>query len=314
MKKVLRVILGLVISIFFLWLTFRRADWPQVLAILKQTKIIFVIGSLLVALFGLILRSYRWKLLGKDYRNIPWRYFFRATNIGLMLNTFLPFRSGDFFQSYFLSRNSTLPQSYTLATVFLERLMDLLVPLLTIIIGSFFVVMPEQLNTHRMILLLVFVLLFLGLFLRFRRQIVGFFSNFLHSHHGEKLQRLLDNILRAVVFLKDRQVLTRALPLTVFLWFVYALSNLLVLRSLDIRIGFWGAFLIQSITVMSVTIPSSPGYVGTWEFFGVLALTIFGVEKNLALSFVVLGHFLALLPTAVLGLFYFYREVVLKRS
>lgn len=314
MKKVIQVVLGLIISVFFLWLTFRRADFRQMLTILRRANIAYVIFSLAIGTTGLFVRSYRWKLLGKDYRNIRWKYFFQATSIGLMLNTFLPFRSGDFFQSYFLSRNSTLPQSYTLATVFLERLVDFIPPLVAILLGSWFVVMPEQLSASRIILLLILVAILLVLFVRFHHKIYAFFGRFLHSRHSERLQKLLDNISRAIIFLKDPQVIKRAFPLTIFVWIIYALGNLLLLYSLDIRVNFWSAFLIQSITVMSVTIPSSPGYVGTWEFFGVLALKIFKIEHNRALSFVVLSHFLALLPTAIFGLFYFYKEVFLRKK
>lgn len=305
MKKGSQVVFGLIISIFFLWLTFRKTEIGQVLRILKQTQILFLIFSLSIGIISLFIRSYRWKLLGKSYNNIRWKYFFQATTMGLMLNIFLPFRTGDFFQSYFLARYSGLPQSYTLTTVFLERLIDFVPPVIVILVGSTFLVIPQQFNFFQGIFLLLTIvgILFI-LFLKFQNKIYAFFSKFLNIRNSERLQKILTNISDAIVFLKDPQVIQQAFPLTIFIWTLYAVGNLLLLYSLGIRLNFWSSFLIQSITVMSVVIPASPGYVGTWEFFGVLALKIFKVEESYAISFVILSHFLALLPTTVFGLFY----------
>jgi hypothetical protein len=64
--------------------------------------------------------------------------------------------------------------------------------------------------------------------------------------------------------------------------------------------------------VLSVAIPSSPGNIGTWEFFVLMALSIFKIDHNTALSYAVLSHFMALLPVTLIGLYFFFREVVMK--
>jgi uncharacterized membrane protein YbhN (UPF0104 family) len=48
-------------------------------------------------------------------------------------------------------------------------------------------------------------------------------------------------------------------------------------------------------------VPSGPGFVGTFEFFALSALTLFGVDPSPALSFAVLYHASTFLPTVALG-------------
>lgn len=269
----------------------------------------------IISLIALMLRSYRWKKLGKEYRSVAWKNFFEATSMGLMLNTFVPLRGGDIFQAYFLSKKSGLPKSYTLATVFLERLLDLLPPVFMILIGSYFIVIPAQFKIGRLIILFAVIISAILLFLKLRKIFVSFIGRFVNKKHSEKIGKLLENITSAIKFLKDRQVLTVAIPLTIFNWFVVsAISTYLLLIAFNIKVSLIGLYLIIGISVLSVAIPSSPGFVGTWEFFTMMALSIFGVEKNIALSYAILSHFMALLPLNLVGLYYFYIEIFLKKE
>jgi uncharacterized membrane protein YbhN (UPF0104 family) len=48
-------------------------------------------------------------------------------------------------------------------------------------------------------------------------------------------------------------------------------------------------------------VPSSPGYVGTYEWLGVAALGLLGVDNELALAFTILLHAAWYVPTTVVG-------------
>ena len=313
--KTIRIIAGLLISVFFLWLAFRKSDLSQIWVILKGVRVELIVIVFVISCAGLMLRSYRWKTLGKKYDGVPWKSCFEATAIGLMLNTFVPFRGGDLFQAYFLSRKTNLPKSYTLATVFLERIMDLIPPLLMIIGGSFFVVLPEQISLGRLFVFLSVLFLLLGLFLYQRKRFIDVIENFMHQKHSAKIDRFLEHLAQAFVFMKDKQVLTKSIPLTLINWFIISnFSTYLLLNSLGIHINFLAVYLVLGISILSVAIPSSPGYVGTWEFFTMLALQVFHIDKSTALSFAILSHFMALLPTTLIGLYFFYVDIFIKKE
>jgi glycosyltransferase 2 family protein len=311
-KKILQVVLGIIISLVFLWLAFRNSDLGKVFGLIKNADIGLLVIAFLISIFTLMIRSYRWKLLGKQYKDVPWNFFFKATSMGLMLNIFLPFRTGDLFQGYFLSKNSGISKSYTLATVFLERLIDMIPPSIMILVGSFFIVLPSQVSLKRLFALLSAAVICIFLVIKFHGKLLGIFAGFIKETHSQKLKGFFENIVHAFVFLKDRQVLTRALPLTFCVWIMYTFCTFLILRAVGIELNFWSTFVIQAIGVLSVAIPSSPGFVGTWEFFCLLALGIFSVGQDRALSYALVSHFMAFLPTTITGVLFFYKDFFLK--
>jgi len=315
MKKTSKILTGILIGGLFLYLAFRRADVTQMYAIVKQVDIKLLFLSELLFVLGLMLRSYRWKLLGQSYQNVKWVYFFQATSIGLMLNVFLPFRAGDLFQGHFLSRKSALSKSYTLSTVFLERLIDLMAALMIVTISSLFFVMPEQIRISKIVTLIASVLLGSAIIIRFRKRFMDGIIVFSGRWHSEKVQGLFNNIFEALKFFKNKQVIMQAVPLTFFIWLIiYGVSILLALHAFDIHIGFSGAVLFMAITSLSSTVSSSPGNIGVREFFSLIALGIFNVEHNRALSFAVLMHFLTELPNIIIGLYYLQEELFAKKK
>ena len=56
------------------------------------------------------------------------------------------------------------------------------------------------------------------------------------------------------------------------------------------------------MTTISILVPSSPGYVGTYHYLCQLALGLFLVPKGPALSYAVIVHGINILPVLVLGL------------
>ena len=315
LKKTVRIAAGLLISVLFLWLAFRKSDFSQIWNILKTVRLDLLLLVFVISVLGLMLRSYRWKTLGKKYSKVPWKHCFEATSIGLMLNTFVPFRGGDLFQGYFLAKKSGLPKSYTMATVFLERLMDIVPPLVMIVIGSFFVVLPEQIKLSKIFIFLLILVALIYLFIVWRKRFIRIIENFMHKRHSAKIDHFLDNLAHAVIFMKDRQVITQSIPLTFINWFVFqGITTYLLLRSVGIDLGVLNVYLVLGISIISVAIPSSPGYVGTWEFFTMMALSIFRIDRDRALSFAVLSHFMALLPTTLVGLYYFYTDMFMKKE
>ena len=55
-------------------------------------------------------------------------------------------------------------------------------------------------------------------------------------------------------------------------------------------------------------IPSSPGFVGTYHWFCMKSLALFGVPESAALSYAVISHALNTIPFTIIGLIYFWRE------
>ncbi len=65
--------------------------------------------------------------------------------------------------------------------------------------------------------------------------------------------------------------------------------------------------LMNGIVNLATTIPSAPGYVGTFDAPGIAVLIAFGVPGDIAAAYTLVLHAALWLPPTLLGLYYFGR-------
>lgn len=316
MKKWTKFIFGIAVSVILLYFVFKKIDLRAVLQNLKEAKLGYIILSSILGIILLFIRSYRWKMFIPEYKNFDIFKFFESINIGLFFNNILPFRMGDIMQGYMLSRKTQIQKSLTFSTVLMERFIDLFPPIIFIIIGSFFIILPKQISIFFSIIMLFLLISGLTLLLKLKNFIINFFDKFSVEHNiFVRTKFIFKNFYSAIENFKDIKILLKILFLTFLLWSGYSIVMFLICESLGIKLpSLWAGFLIQAITSISVAIPSSPGYVGTWEFMGVLSLSIFKVEKVKALSFALLSHILGILPVVVFGVAFIIKEIAIIKN
>ncbi|HHM24162.1 MAG TPA: flippase-like domain-containing protein, partial [Bacteroidetes bacterium] len=99
---------------------------------------------------------------------------------------------------------------------------------------------------------------------------------------------------------------------SVLIWIFYVV----IVQFVIMAFGFHETFhvpVLASVTVLvmtgiSVSVPSSPGYVGTYHYLVMQGLAIYGVPGSDALSFALVMHIFSMLPTTLLGLYYFTKQ------
>jgi uncharacterized membrane protein YbhN (UPF0104 family) len=84
-------------------------------------------------------------------------------------------------------------------------------------------------------------------------------------------------------------------------WTLWAIGASAVARSLGIELGLLDAMFVAAVMNLGVAIPSSPGFVGTYEWLGVASLGVLGVGAEEALAFAILLHACWYVPTTVGG-------------
>jgi uncharacterized membrane protein YbhN (UPF0104 family) len=75
----------------------------------------------------------------------------------------------------------------------------------------------------------------------------------------------------------------------------------LVARSVGIELTLLEALFVAAIMNLGVAIPSSPGFVGTYQWLGVASLGLLAVDDDEALAFSILLHASWYVPTTLLG-------------
>jgi hypothetical protein len=66
--------------------------------------------------------------------------------------------------------------------------------------------------------------------------------------------------------------------------------------------------LMNGIVNLATTLPSAPGYIGTFDGPGIAVLVLYGVEEAVAGAYTLVLHAALWLPVTLLGAYYMVRE------
>ncbi len=100
-----------------------------------------------------------------------------------------------------------------------------------------------------------------------------------------------------------------ALVLSAVAWGAWALAAGLVCRSLGISLSPIELVFVTAVINLGVVIPSSPGFIGTYQWLAVSALGVVGVDGEVAIAFSLLMQAIWYVPTTVVGGVIAIREV-----
>jgi uncharacterized membrane protein YbhN (UPF0104 family) len=89
--------------------------------------------------------------------------------------------------------------------------------------------------------------------------------------------------------------------LSIAAWSAWALGAVLVGRAVGVELSLLDAVFVTAALNLGVAIPSSPGFVGTYQWLGVSALALFGVGREEGLAFAIAMQAVWYVPTTIVG-------------
>jgi uncharacterized membrane protein YbhN (UPF0104 family) len=92
-----------------------------------------------------------------------------------------------------------------------------------------------------------------------------------------------------------------AAGLSVGAWVAWGLAAWLVARSIGVDLSLLETAFVAAAMNLGVAIPSSPGFVGTYQWLAVASLGLFDVPATDALAFAILVQAVWYVPTTVVG-------------
>ena len=299
--------IGFLISIGMLtWLLYSY-DLRELSVSLQSARYKYLWPIPLIIVMNFLLRSLRWRVLFVDDSGRPLKNFFRSLMIGYLFNNLMPARAGDLVRVYHLSKTEALSKSKILATLFAERTGDLLalLGLLTMVLLSY-PALPIWLKragflvgagTVGALCVVVFLRRYgergLASILRLGAPLIG--------NKSSRLEEIGMNFLSGLGGLCHLRIGVLFLFLTAILWGLELGVAALVASAFQLEIAAGNLlFVIIAITVGTL-VPSSPGYLGTFEFFGLSTLAMVGHTGGNALSFVIVLHAVTIFGAGVLG-------------
>jgi len=303
LKRQLLNLIKIVVGFLLLFLAFRYIRWDVLWDALHSVSVFWLGMAVLSVLFSLFLKILRWDIFLRNYQvRTPFFRLVSAFFLGQAANILLFIRGGELVRIAAAHTKDQDDLAPITATIAFEKYLDLLflVLLMIISINSLPAIALQKFGNLQFILLLLTGLLFLAVLLvpfvwqRFikRKTWSGMFATF---------QQKIDQFVQASLWLRDPKKLAPSILISLLIWIVMAVTNLLVFKSLSIQLSWDAAILVVILIYIGVLPALMPGNVGPFTYFAQLALVPFAVQDELAAAFAIILYFLVNLPPIILA-------------
>ena len=316
--KVLRVAISFALAGGLLWLFARNLDFAKVGAALRGAHPAWLAASVVVSVLGIPVRSWRWTRLIRHVGTVTQLEAFSATCIGFAATTLLPARAGEVVKPVALSRTSRLPLPPLLASVALERLIDLVCIVALFVVyalggwapagvggeaGSNFVILRRSaLIAGGGTLVAIVLLALLSTRPALHDRLMGPFLRLLPHSLGAKVGALLRSFLEGFGSLRTAHASGAVALSSACLWLVICAQIHAGLLAFDLSFPFPVSFFVLTWSVLGLAIPT-PGGVGGYHAAVAYGLTAFyAVAPATAAAFALAQHAIGFVPITILGL------------
>lgn len=301
MKRNLLVWLGWAISFVFLYFVLRGLNWSSVLEAFTKVSLLTPMIMIGVYLLGFILRSWRWKLLLP--LGVPIGDSLGSVVLGYAANNILPARLGEFVRAQAIGNKCQISRSLALASILVERVFDGLVLTGLLYVGIRGSTLPTWAESIGFLGLSIFggALAFVSLL-----AITQFLWEVkITTLPASKLRDVLQQFGRGLTLVWRTPFLPiTILSLTLTVWLVEGIMFYVAIQAFELKVPPTAAFFVMGLVNLGILVPSAPGYLGAFQYFGTLALRAWQVSSGEALACVVLIHVCQYLPITLWGLSY----------
>jgi glycosyltransferase 2 family protein len=314
--RVRTIIVSVLAIALFVWFL-RHANLADVWAQVQRARIELLIAGFFAVILTYVIRAYRWQFLLDPIGTTRFRTAFRTTVIGFAALGVLPARAGDVLRPYLLARQEGLNTSAALATIVMERVLDLVAVLILLVFYVWGVADPANLPAGLLrpievssALAGATALLLLGLMwiLATHPERIGRFvfraAGILPHRIADRLAGLAQTFSSGFAVAREPRAFALALFWSFPLWVAIAAEAWLVTIAFGIAMPFTGTFLLQALLVIGVAVPT-PGAVGSYhEAYRIGVTTFFGAAEDAAVAAAIVTHAISYIPVVLTGVIF----------
>ena len=288
-------VFAFIVSATLLVIALRGVEWRQVGIVLRRADVPLFAAAAAGLSVSLLLRAIRWRVVLTAEPPLRVGTVFWATALGYAGNNLLPARAGEVVRSVVIAAKSNLTKSFVLTTALAERTVDavFLVPISTLALGAVPGI-PSAFSHASRILGYVAVAGILAIIL------VGHIDALLArivvslpiSHKvRERIQQVQAEFIAALMAFRDRRRALAFSGLTLVIWTCDTIVALFIARALHLTLHPAGAVILVAALALSSALPSTPGYIGVYQFVAVSVLVPLGMTNSEAVAFIFLFQF-----------------------
>jgi uncharacterized membrane protein YbhN (UPF0104 family) len=328
-----RLLVGALLAAVLLAWFFRGIDWRALGHALREAHPLPLVGLALVTIGVYSVRAWRWGDLLAPLGRVGYADLFSATMVGFASGLLIP-RAGELLRPWLVSRRYPIAWSAGVATIILERIVDMITVL--VLFAAYLFVLPVPAAQAEGQVLFDFwglrptAMDFIkaGGAIALAAVVVALaVLTAMHSNPGRvtawvearlagapgwlsgPLGRILHSFSEGLAVLRaPAPHLAKIALQSLVVWLLIALGFYLNHIAFGIDLPFHATFLLIAFLVVGVAIPT-PGMVGGFHAFYLIALNgVYGVDRATAAAAGISAHALSNLPVLVFGLALLGRE------
>ncbi len=303
-----RVAIGVALAGLFLVLTFRNLAWRDIAAPLAAARPAYLLAAVAAFLAGYACRVERWRLmLVHENRSLAWTQCAGPFFASVALNNVLPLRAGDLLRAWGFASRLGVTAATALTTLAVERILDVIV--IVVLLG----VAATLFGTDTSALIgagggvlaaggacLLAVLAWPGALSRTLRAAARVVSR-VAPGAGARVERQMARVVAAVDHIGHRSTMLRLVAWSLLAWIGEGCVFWCVALALPALPAPDAAWLALPVGTLATVIPSTPGYVGTFDFFTARAMAAAGNPQAAATAYALLVHAVLWLPPTLAG-------------
>ncbi len=328
MKKK-HLLIGLLIVALSTYYVFQNVKVSEVIAALKTVHYLYLVPAIFLVALTFLLRAIRWRYLAGSLKQISTARIISPLMIGFMANI-LPARAGEVIRAYMLAKKEDLSFSASFATIFVERLLDMLC-VLAMLLGIIFFSAdsftdggsPEGARLMNYMIKFgwisfigsAFILSF-SVLLQYKNhwamKIIDVLTKPLPEKWQTKIRDMVRSFTEGLKILKDIKGFSIALIMSVLVWFAITFTYYPIYMAFGIeaQLPMVSSLIILCLSIaIFISLFPTPAFLGAFQAACVVALhEIFGISKAVAASYGIIAWFVTMGFTITGGLFFVLKD------
>ena len=248
-----------------------------------------------------VMQGQRWTRLLRPVGELSTRETTEAIYAGLFVNEIMPFRPGELLRMYLVAARLRVNMLKVVPSVAFERLLDTLC--LAAAIGPVALLVPlsrriEVVADSLGIVAIAATALAIAILMISPTWISRQLSD---GHSPRRALSLLSQLALGMQEIKRARQLGAAALLSMLILLFQGLSFWLVMIAFGLKLSLFAGIVVALVVRLGTAIPAAPANIGSYQFFCVLGLMLFGVEKTQAAGFSVFIFAILTLPMVLIG-------------
>lgn len=308
MSRSIQILVSLLISAAALWFSVHGVDLGTFWSDLASARVAWLGPMVAFAVLALWLRALRWRVLLEGVGPLGDSSVFYATCIGFMGNMVLPLRAGEAIKPLVIARDGRISMPAALATVAIERLLDMI--MLGLFAGITLLLVPAgdflRVAAQTIVAVVVLAIVLLIVVIRYSGWIEGWthrISERLPRFLGHFVKEGAHGFLRGVAALRDVRTLSTVFAYSALIWLAAVFGFVTGALALEIAAPLLPlGFTTTVVVAAAVSVPSAPGFIGVFWAGAEIALGMFGIPKSMGFTFGVLNWLVQMVVIIGLGM------------